>query len=554
MNRDDVSKVLGDVMPEPPSPEGWAGASARRSRRSRRLRVAGVVAAVVAVVAVPVGSLLFSEPALVATPEPADPVGEVTDVEVTGSVSIFGTVDAPVLCLGAIAESYPPQCNGPAVKGAFSWDDVDYEDASGVRWTNDNYVVRGYYAPGDGPRGSFTLSAPVSVAPRPEPESWDFPQLCADPRIDANPALAGVEQQEALGAAAARLPLVSMWVSDGHSIYNVLVQGDAEAAFHELRSVWGGGLCVESSDAPTEARRIEALDAVIAAIPAGQVLSGDAGGVEPILRVQVVIATPEIEAAIRDAAGEVPVEIGAVFTPVDTTSSPSPEPPAEPSDPVEPALRVLSGVGMLRQGPDDSAPVLCVSVGYSHPIWCEGPALKGDFSWEEIPHEEVDGVFVSDQFYAVTGEFDPGDGPLGALRRHEAPVLASQPTGTMQDYSAYCDLPEEPHWPRVHLADPGAAMDGQSLWGKVCDQLARPVDDAKLDALTDAVDAAIPERIRVGGADRIGNSITVHVLAADDAFLAEVGAIVEDAGMPVAVRTVLTVPGESDVTLIVPSA
>ena len=33
MNEEDVSKVLGQVVPEAPSPDAWAGAAVRRSRR-----------------------------------------------------------------------------------------------------------------------------------------------------------------------------------------------------------------------------------------------------------------------------------------------------------------------------------------------------------------------------------------------------------------------------------------------------------------------------------------------------------------------------------------
>ena len=36
-----------------------------------------------------------------------------------------------MLCLGAIAESYPPQCGGPALAD-FAWGDVGFEEASGV--------------------------------------------------------------------------------------------------------------------------------------------------------------------------------------------------------------------------------------------------------------------------------------------------------------------------------------------------------------------------------------------------------------------------------------
>ena len=66
MNDEDVSKVLGQVVPEAPSPDAWAGAAVRRSRRRRRGAVAAVAA--LAVVAVPVGAMVFSKPPSTAVP------------------------------------------------------------------------------------------------------------------------------------------------------------------------------------------------------------------------------------------------------------------------------------------------------------------------------------------------------------------------------------------------------------------------------------------------------------------------------------------------------
>ena len=56
-----------------------------------------------------------------------------------GTVVGQGTVlqigdDAPQLCLGAIAESYPPQCTGPEIVG-WNWDAIDIkETANDVTW------------------------------------------------------------------------------------------------------------------------------------------------------------------------------------------------------------------------------------------------------------------------------------------------------------------------------------------------------------------------------------------------------------------------------------
>jgi hypothetical protein len=57
----------------------------------------------------------------------------VTEVHAVGTVLQVDD-DAPQLCLGAIAESYPPQCGGPEVVG-WDWEAVEGEEsASGVTW------------------------------------------------------------------------------------------------------------------------------------------------------------------------------------------------------------------------------------------------------------------------------------------------------------------------------------------------------------------------------------------------------------------------------------
>lgn len=79
---------------------------------------------------------------------PAPPEGEVvaqgTVMDVDGDVE---------LCLGAVAESYPPQCSGIPVTG-WSWDGVDGAETSGET-TWGAYAVQGTY---DGE--SFTSTQP----------------------------------------------------------------------------------------------------------------------------------------------------------------------------------------------------------------------------------------------------------------------------------------------------------------------------------------------------------------------------------------------------------
>lgn len=90
------------------------------------------------------------------TPPPAA-LGAITPVPPEGEVAATGTVlDAAgdvQLCLGPVAESYPPQCTGLPLEG-WSWDGVEGAESSGdVTWGA--YAVRGTY---DGT--SFTVTQP----------------------------------------------------------------------------------------------------------------------------------------------------------------------------------------------------------------------------------------------------------------------------------------------------------------------------------------------------------------------------------------------------------
>jgi hypothetical protein len=88
-----------------------------------------------------------------AAAEPAPPQGEVM-----AQGMVLHTAGAPELCLGAVAESYPPQCDGIPLAG-WSWDGLDGAESSGdARWGT--YAVQGTY---DGTTFSVT-QPPVPLA------------------------------------------------------------------------------------------------------------------------------------------------------------------------------------------------------------------------------------------------------------------------------------------------------------------------------------------------------------------------------------------------------
>ncbi len=119
-----------------------------------------------------------------ATPGAAPPQGIAAAGDVLGQGTVLQIADAPAqFCLGAVAESYPPQCSGPELIG-WDWPAVDgYETSGDVTWGT--YAVQGTW---DGERLTVT-SPPIMLA------LYD-PMLVVDPFLD--PKNEGATSQERL--------------------------------------------------------------------------------------------------------------------------------------------------------------------------------------------------------------------------------------------------------------------------------------------------------------------------------------------------------------------
>jgi hypothetical protein len=72
-----------------------------------------------------------------------DPGGRDTPTEIPHPAIVMD-VARPELCTGPIAESYPPQCDGPAIR-EWSWRDFEghYDQVGKVRWGE--FVIDGYF-------------------------------------------------------------------------------------------------------------------------------------------------------------------------------------------------------------------------------------------------------------------------------------------------------------------------------------------------------------------------------------------------------------------------
>jgi hypothetical protein len=198
----------------------------------------------------------------------------------------------PQICLGGVAQSLPPQCGGPDLIG-WNWKQLaGFEKRNGSRWGE--FVVVGSYDP---TANTLTLTRPAVPAdeydgPRfsdhgPEP-AWSTP--CPEPAAGwrvIDPALTTQESQDwTRRAAQSRPDFGQLWVDqsinpaleDGFDsedelavndptklILNISVTGNVEEAEADLRTTWGGALCV--SKAQHTERELAAVQGEISRTP-----------------------------------------------------------------------------------------------------------------------------------------------------------------------------------------------------------------------------------------------------------------------------------------------
>jgi hypothetical protein len=128
----------------------------------------------------------------------------------TRSLATVMDTGSPVLCLGPVAESYPPQCDGPPLAG---WDWADhrgtYEAANGVRWGA--YNVGGTW---DGT--TFTATDAVSGAVY-DPAAQPSPTYPTPATLHSADELASIDSE------VAELPgVLTHAVQDGHVLVDVI--------------------------------------------------------------------------------------------------------------------------------------------------------------------------------------------------------------------------------------------------------------------------------------------------------------------------------------------
>lgn len=140
------------------------------------------------------------------TEVPAAP-GQVTTRDL---VTVMDT-GAPELCLGPVAESWPPQCSGPAIEG-WNWGEQNgvFEQQQGVRWGQ--FVVTGTW---DGERFGYEGAIPAAL--------YDPPVDGAAPALPEPEVEHTQEELEAIAGEVGRdLPgAQGAYAQDGHVLVDV---------------------------------------------------------------------------------------------------------------------------------------------------------------------------------------------------------------------------------------------------------------------------------------------------------------------------------------------
>jgi hypothetical protein len=210
----------------------------------------------------------------------------------------------PELCVGAIMDSFPPQCGGVAL-AEWSWDGVPgVRSQSGTTWADMLRVVGTYDGETFTPTEAPTAADPADAAGAYVP---DLSPACEQPTL-GDPALMAREHFDAGTAAAnARPDLAAVWVDDQGPatdwLLNVEVTGDAAGAEAAVRQSWGGRLCtVAVPERPTSAE----LAAVQEQLPDALGVTVWASAPDTLagnVRAQVTVLTDELQARADEAFG-----------------------------------------------------------------------------------------------------------------------------------------------------------------------------------------------------------------------------------------------------------
>lgn len=298
---------------------------------SRVLSMAGSVAGLVLLCAACTSSLDPGRPAVPAPARPSEPTGLVTTEH---PVTVLDNGSGAELCLGGVAESYPPQCGGPKVAG-WKWADWTgaFEEASGTRWGS--FILTGRYFPA---AEVFTPTDVRSGEGYVWPSSDDvWTSACPEPaggwRVTDTSKASARDLDAAMSLAASLPDYSTAWVDQSpnpavgkklppeeveqrlndplYTVINIAVTGDIAAAEAKIRAVWSGMLCV-SRGGRTEAEllavqgRLADVRGLLTSYPDARV---------GVVRADVIFDDGSIQKAVDERFGEGLVVVNSALKP-----------------------------------------------------------------------------------------------------------------------------------------------------------------------------------------------------------------------------------------------
>ncbi|MGH2794200.1 MAG: hypothetical protein ACRDKG_07820 [Actinomycetota bacterium] len=244
----------------------------------------------------------------------------------TAATVLEGQGHGPELCLGAVADSYPPQCGGVPLEG-WDWNAVDGEaSAGGTTWGY--FHVVGTF---DGKAFTITRAPEPPAASTAEPDPITSP--CKEPaggweRPDPSKITESDLQATTL-AAEAQKDFAGLWIFDPKPpkgdqaqdlsgiVLNVAFTGDIQRHTIEVRQHWGGALCVpKQTHTVAELQKIqdEAFD-----VGRGlglTVLSAGASGNLDVVEIRVVFSDDSDQAEFDRLYGAGTVELTSAIKPL----------------------------------------------------------------------------------------------------------------------------------------------------------------------------------------------------------------------------------------------
>jgi hypothetical protein len=257
------------------------------------------------------------------------------DAGYTGRFKATGMVlekdgTGPVLCLGSILESMPPQCGGPKVVG-WSWTKAAHASQGGVQYGL--YDVVGRYdgttvtltEPAQEQKGGPTIqTVDPFVTPCPAPAGgWRPVHLttATDAAFSAATALAQkqpgyamlwIDQNVVIDTSAANTSNAG-YNDPTKLILNIATKGDQAAMTRTLRRVWGGSLCV--SGAPRTEAELVVIQDSLTRTPG--LLSSSVNGRSGSVELDLILATTQLQQQFDTRYGVGVVRLYGALQPVD---------------------------------------------------------------------------------------------------------------------------------------------------------------------------------------------------------------------------------------------